>query len=318
MTQVKCTSIRAPVRPPPSTIEFKPAVRQRDIAAYTLLAVVWGLSFMVLVRVVAAFGWAGAVSFRALTAGVALLLLAPLIRRRLDFSIGWGPLAISGALTVCLQLAGIAFAAPRIGTAMTAIIVSAIPLFSMVVGRIAGLERLTPRSIIGLVAGFFGIVLLVGFPAEPMTPSFLLGCAVSILGSFAAACGSLYASTKLRAVDPWVVTIGSFISGGIMTLPLLLLVPVPTVPGLADYGWLLVLGVVTSALMYVLFFTLLGAIGPTRAISVEFAVTVVAVLAGTLLLGERLSPMQMAGAAVIVTGCALVLGLWPERARKTA
>ena len=293
-------------------------MKQRDLAAYVILALVWGLSFMVLVRVVAAFGWAGAVSFRALTAGVALLLVAPLIRRRLDFSIGWGPLAISGALTVGLQLAGIAFAAPRIGTAMTAIIVSAIPLFSMVVGRIAGVERLTPRSIIGLVTGFAGIVLLVGFPAAPMTPSFLLGCAVSILGSFAGACGSLYASTRLRTVDPWVVTIGSFLSGGIMTLPLLLLVPVPTVPGMADYGWLLMLGLVTSALMYVLFFTLLASIGPTRAISVEFAVTVVAVLAGTLLLGERLSPMQVAGAAVIVAGCALVLGLWPSRARRTA
>ena len=293
-------------------------MKRHDLAAYTLLALVWGLSFMVLVRVVAAFGWAGAVSFRALVAGVALLLVAPLIRRRLDFSIGWGPLAISGALTVGLQLAGIAFAAPRIGTAMTAIIVSAIPLFSMVVGRIAGVERLTPRSIIGLVTGFAGIVLLVGFPAAPMTPSFLLGCGISILGSLAGACGSLYASTRLRTVDPWVVTIGSFISGGLMTLPLLLVVPVPTIPNAADYGWLLMLGLVTSALMYVLFFTLLASIGPTRAISVEFAVTVVAVLAGTLLLGERLSTMQLAGAAVIVTGCALVLGLWPDRRRKTA
>ncbi len=291
-------------------------MKQRDIVSYAVLAIVWGLSFMVLVRVVAAFGWAGTVSFRALAAGGALWAVALVLRRKLDFGCGWGPLAVSGFLTVAMQLAGIAFAAPRIGTAMTAIIVSAIPLFSMVVGRIAGLERLTERGIIGLVIGFAGIVLLVGFPHAPVTPDFVLGCAVSILGSLGAACGSLFVSSRLRRVDPWVVTIGSFVSGGIITLPLLLLVPVPAMPGHSDVFWLLVLGLVTSALMYVLFFRLLAAIGPTRAISVEFAVTVVAVTAGTTILGERLSGVQMAGAAVIIAGCALVLGIWPGARRQ--
>lgn len=289
---------------------------QRHLATYAVLAIVWGLSFIVLVRVVAAFGWAGTVSFRALAAGIALWIVALAMRRKLDFGCGWTKLAISGFLTVAMQLAGIAFAAPRIGTAMSAIIVSAIPLFSMVVGRIAGLERLSERSIIGLTIGFAGIVLLVGFPDTPLTPDFLLGCAVSIIGSLGAACGSLYVSSRLRHTDPWVVTIGSFISGGIITLPLLLLVPVPALPGPSDVFWLLVLGLVTSALMYVLFFGLLASIGPTRAISVEFAVTVVAVAAGTTILGERLSMVQMAGAAVIIAGCALVLGIWPGAKRQ--
>lgn len=291
-------------------------MKQRDVLIYAVLAVVWGLSFMVLVRVVAAFGWAGTVSFRALAAGIALWILALAMRRKLDFGCGWTALTISGFLTVAMQLAGIAFAAPRIGTAMSAIIVSAIPLFSMVVGRIAGLERLSERSIIGLTIGFAGIVLLVGFPDAPLTADFLLGCAVSIIGSLGAACGSLFVSSRLRDTDPWVVTIGSFVSGGLITLPLLLLVPVPALPGPSDVFWLLVLGLVTSALMYVLFFGLLASIGPTRAISVEFAVTVVAVTAGTTILGERLSMVQMAGAAVIIAGCALVLGIWPGAKRQ--
>lgn len=291
-------------------------MKQRHLLTYAVLALVWGLSFVVLVRVVAAFGWAGTVSFRALTAGGALWVVAQLMRRRLDFSCGWAPLAIAGFTTVVMQLAGIAYAAPKIGTAMTAIIVSAIPLFSMVVGRIAGLERLTGRSIVGLVMGFAGIVLLVGFPHAPLTGEFLLACGISILGSFSAACGSLYVSTRLRTTDPWVVTIGSFLWGGVMTLPLLLLVPLPTVPGLTDFLWLLVLGLVTSALMYVLFYGLMAAIGPTKAISVEFVVTVVAVVAGTTLLGERLSLPQVVGAVVIISGCALVLGIWPGARRQ--
>lgn len=291
-------------------------MKQRHLLTYAVLALVWGLSFMVLVHVVAAFGWAGTVSLRSLAAGTTLWIAARLMRRKLDFSCGWGPLAIAGFSTVVMQLAGIAYAAPRIGTAMTAIIVSAIPLFTMVVGRIVGLERLNGRSIIGLVMGFAGIVLLVGFPDQALTPDFLLSCAISILGSFSAACGSLYIATRLRGIDPWVVTIGSFLCGGAMTLPLILFVPLPTVPGMTDILWLLVLGLVTSALMYVLFYGLMAAIGPTRAISVEFVVTVVAVTAGTTLLGERLSWLQVLGAVVIVSGCALVLGIWPGARRQ--
>lgn len=291
-------------------------MKQRHLATYAVLALVWGLSFIVLVRVVAAFGWAGTVSFRALTAGGALWIVALLMRRGLDFSCGWKPLAIAGFTTVVMQLAGIAYAAPKIGTAMTAIIVSAIPLFSMVVGRIVGIERLTGRSVVGLAMGFAGIVLLVGFPHAPLTAEFLLACGISILGSFSAACGSLYVSTTLRGTDPWVVTIGSFLWGGVMTLPLIWLVPLPTVPGLTDFLWLLVLGLVTSALMYVLFYGLMAAIGPTKAISVEFVVTVVAVVAGTSLLGERLSVPQVVGAVVILSGCALVLGIWPGARRR--
>ena len=100
-----------------------------------------------------------------------------------------------------------------------------------------------------------------------------------------------------------------------MTLPLLVVVPVPTVPVLADYLWLAGLACGMSALTYVLYFGLVASIGATRAISVEFVVTVVAVLIGALALGEPLSVIQFVGGAVIIAGCALVLGLFrPARA----
>ncbi len=313
MTWIKIELINQPIWRFSATPRLGHLLKQRHLAAYVVLSLGWGLSFMVVLRVVQAFGWGAAVSFRAFVAGGTLLLIALLTRRKLDFSCGWQPLAISGLLTVAGQLTGIAFAAPLIGTAMTAIIVSAIPLFSMVVGRLAGIEHLSLRSTIGLVTGFVGIVLLVGFPEASLNASFLLGSVVSILGSLSAACGSLYAARRLRMVDPWVATIGSFLAGGLITLPLILLVPIPDVPGAADVFWLLVLGLFTSALMYVIFFNLLAAIGPTRAISVEFAVTVVAVVAGTMVLGERLSTIQIVGGLVIIAGCMLVLGLWTDK-----
>ncbi|MFU6003194.1 hypothetical protein [Pseudomonas aeruginosa] len=44
-------------------------MKARDVADYLFLALTWGLSFLVVLKVVQAFGWIGAVSFRALVAG---------------------------------------------------------------------------------------------------------------------------------------------------------------------------------------------------------------------------------------------------------
>lgn len=301
---------------------FDPSIRPnldpmkpRDIASYLFLALAWGLSFLVLLKVVHAFGWIGAVTFRCFVAAATLFIAAMLTRRRLDFSIGWWPLAVMGATTVAGQLVGLSFATPRIGTAMAAILVAAIPLFSMLIGQFWGIERITSQRLCGLLVGLVGIVMLVGFPAVPVTGAFVLGCVSSLLSSFCAAFGSNYASVRLKKTGAWEVTIGSFFFGGLMSLPLLAAVPVPDAPRAIDYLYLLVLGGVMSALTYVLYFRLVSVIGATRTISVEFAVTIVAVFVGAIMLHEPLSAIQFAGAAVIICGCALVLGLVPKFGR---
>ncbi len=281
----------------------------RDFAAYAYLSLAWGLSFLLLLHVVDAFGWIGAVTFRCFIAGALLYAIARMMRRKLDFGAGWLPFTIVGATTVAGQLIGLSYATPLIGTAMAAIFVASIPLFSMVIAQLWGLERITQARVFGLVLGTIGIVMLVGFPAVPVTGAFLLGCFAMIGSTFSAAFGSNYASRHLSGTGPWEVTIGSFIAGGILTLPLLWFVPVPGTPVAVDYLYLVALAALMSALTYVLYFSLVKSIGATAAISVEFAVTVVAVLVGALVLDEALTMLQLFGGGVIILGCALVLGL---------
>ena len=293
-------------------------MHRRQLVDYVAMALIWGVSFVLVLRAVQAFGWVGAVTFRALIASAILLGVAAVTRRRLAFG-PWLPLAVVGATTVAGQLIGLSFATPRIGTAMAAIFVGSIPLFSMGIGHVWGLERITRGGQLGLALGFGGIVLLVGLPAVPVTPEFLVGCAASILGAVSAAVGSNYAHRNLRAVGSWEQTIGAFLSGGLMTLPLLLVVPVPAPPRPEDVLSLLLLAAVCSALAYVLYFRLVAEVGATLAISVEFLVTVIAVVIGAALLGEQLSAGQLLGAAAIIVGCALVVGLLPPgRAATTA
>lgn len=291
-------------------------MQPRDIAAYLFLAIAWGFSFLVVLKVVHAFGWVGAVTFRAFVAGGTLALLAALVGRSLRLRPLLKPLLVVGATTVAGQLIGLSYATPRIGTAMSAILVATIPLFSMIIGRLWGLEKITVRGLFGLLLGVLGIVMLVGFPAQPVTETFIHGCIASLSGCLCAAFGSNYASLHLRGQDPWTVTGGAFLAGGVLTLPLLVLVPVPAMPQASDWLYLLLSGSVMSATTYVLYFGLVARIGATRTISVEFVVTLVAVLIGALFLDEALSLLQAAGGVVILVGCMLVLGLLPTRSRR--
>lgn len=288
-------------------------MHRRQLLHYSIDAVLWGFSFLVLLRVVDAFGWVGASAFRALVAGGTLVLAALVTRRRLHFDVGLRHFAVLGATTVGIQLLGLSYSSPRIGTALTAIFVGTIPLFSMVIGQVWGLERITPAGRVGLALGFAGIVLLVGFPTQSITPSFLLGCGVALASAVAAAFGSNYSHRFLRQVGSWEQTSGAFLFGGLFCLPLLLIVPVPRVPGVTDVLWLVFLASAMSAATYVLYFRLVAEVGATIAISVEFVVTTIAIIVGAVVLDERLSAVQLLGAAVVILGCTMVIGLVPRR-----
>lgn len=276
---------------------------------FSILALLWGVSFLLLLRVVQAFDWAAAISVRAFIASGSLFLLSLLLRRKLDFSVGAKHFAVLGAISVSFQLIGLSIAVPRIGTALTAILVGAIPLFSSVIGRLMKIEEIDQIGFIGLVLGFVGIIFLVGFPSAKLGSDFFLGFFICLAGCISAAFGSNYSKLKLSNTGNWEQVIGAFFFGGLFTLPLLLFVPIK--PGLDPSDWvnMVALAVICSAFCYVIYFSLVLKIGATRSISVEFLVTVVAVLIGAFYLNEAISLIQLFGALLVVLGSIVILDL---------
>lgn len=277
---------------------------------FSILAILWGGSLLLVLRVLDAFDWAGAVSVRALIASFSLYLLAKISKRPLDFSIGAIPFLISGATTVAFQLIGLTFAVPHIGMAMTAILVGAIPLYSALIGRLLHIEKLTRIGYFGLALGFLGIVFLVGFPQGSTSKEYLIGILVAMIGCISAAFGSNYSKIKMSSVGAWEQVIGAFFFGGLLTAPLLIFVPFQRTPTVGDWLNITALAIMCSSLCYVIYFKLVAEIGATRAISVEFLVTVVAVLIGALYLHEDISLVQVLGGSLVIIGCILILDLF--------
>ena len=276
---------------------------------FAILSLLWGVSFLLLLRVVDAFDWAAAISVRSFIASGSVVLIALIIRKKLDFSIGVKHFAILGFTSVSMQLIGLSLAVPRIGTALTAILVGAIPLFSSVIGRMMKIEQIDRKGFYGLILGFMGIVFLVGFPSGQFSDQFFLGFSVCAIGCISAAFGSNYSKLKMSAAGNWEQVIGAFFFGGLFTAPILFFVPIKSGVLAMDWLYMVLLAVFCSAFCYVIYFSLVAKIGATRSISVEFLVTVVAVLIGAFYLNEAISLIQLFGALLVIIGSVLILDL---------
>ena len=276
---------------------------------FAILSLLWGVSFLLLLRVVDAFDWAAAISVRSFIASGSVVLLALMIGKKLDFSIGVKHFAILGFTSVSMQLIGLSLAVPRIGTALTAILVGAIPLFSSVIGRLMKIEQIDRKGFYGLILGFIGIVFLVGFPSGQFSDQFFLGFSVCVIGCISAAFGSNYSKLKMSAAGNWEQVIGAFFFGGLFTAPILFFVPIKSGVLAMDWLYMVLLAVFCSAFCYVIYFSLVAKIGATRSISVEFLVTVVAVLIGAFYLNEAISLIQLFGALLVINGSVLILDL---------
>jgi drug/metabolite transporter (DMT)-like permease len=152
-------------------------------------------------------------------------------------------------------------------------------------------------------------VFLVGFPSEQLNDQFLLGFSVCLIGCMSAAFGSNYSKLKMSEAGNWEQVIGAFFFGGLFTLPILFFVPIKSGVVAIDWLYMITLAVFCSAFCYVIYFSLVAKIGATRSISVEFLVTVVAVLVGAFYLNEAISLIQLFGALLVIIGSVLILDL---------
>ena len=170
-------------------------------------------------------------------------------------------------------------------SSLAALLIAADPLFIVVLAlRFDASERASPWRLLGLCIGFVGVAALVGLsltgdPLEALGAAMVLGAALCY------AVGALLVK-RLAGIAP----IGA--SAVTMTIASLVLLPfaafsVPqTLPSPPVLASVIALGLVCTALAYVIYYSLIQEAGATRASLITYVNPAVAVILGVLILGE--------------------------------
>jgi drug/metabolite transporter (DMT)-like permease len=294
------------------------------IAEFVLLAALWGASFLFMHLGAAEFGAVPTAGLRVAFGTLFLLPVFLLPGVWLQFRQRAGAILFVGLLNSALPFALYAFAVLHIATGLSAILNATVPLSGAVVAWLWLKDKPGGLRSLGLLVGFAGVALLVvgksGFNPDIAPAAGSMGLTLLAMGAclLATLCYGLAASfTKrhLAGIHPMATAAGSQVGASlVLVLPTLWFWPQQPVSGTAWWA-VIALGLLCTAVAYVLFFRIIEAAGPAKALTVTFLVPVFALLYGVLFLSESITGWTLICGAVILVGTALSTGLvrWPTR-----
>ncbi|PZQ03332.1 MAG: EamA family transporter [Variovorax paradoxus] len=294
--------------------------RSAWLGDFFLLSALWGASFLFMRNAAMELGPLPTAAARV---GIAALCLLPLLWRRgllPELVRHHRPVLFVGLLNSGIPFALYSYAVLSISTGLSAILNATVPLFGAVVAWAWLRERPGASRSLGLALGFVGVALLAWNKASftPKAGAAATGWAVlaCLLACVCYALAATFTKRYLGEVKPLVLAAGSQLGATLgLALPALWLWP-GQAPSLTALASLLAVGVLCTALAYILFFRLIANVGPARTLTVTFVVPVFGVLYGTLLLGEALTPAMLGCGVVILCGTALATGVVRLPARK--
>jgi drug/metabolite transporter (DMT)-like permease len=189
-----------------------------------------------------------------------------------------------------------------IPSSLTAILIALEPaLVALLALRLDARERVDGRRTVGLVAGAAGVVALLGLDLEGGGPA-VAGALMVIVAACCYAFASLQVRRRFADVRPLGLAAATVtISSLLLAAPAALTAP-PAAPSPQALGALALLGLACTAAAFVLYFTLLGEVGASRATVITYVAPAVAVILGVWLLGERVGPWTVVGLALVAAG----------------
>jgi drug/metabolite transporter (DMT)-like permease len=279
-----------------------------DLQRLMLLSAIWGASFIFFRITVPVLGPILTVELRVLIAGVTLLIYAWVSKSKLEWRERWLWYAVVGLTNSAIPFVLIAFAELRLTASLAAILNATTPLWAAIMAAIWFNDPLTTKKVFGIILGFVGVVVLVGWsPLEPGVMTWLSVMAMIGVGISYGLASNL-ARAKLKGAPALGPAVGSQIASSLALMPFLPFNPPLMMPNLTVVLSMLIFGLVCTAFAYILYFRLILDLGATRSSTVTFIVPVFAILWGALFLGEHIGPEKLVACAIILLGASLITG----------
>jgi drug/metabolite transporter (DMT)-like permease len=273
---------------------------------FACVSVLWGVPYF-FIKVAVEELSAGFVAWSRVA--MAALILLPIAYRRGALR-GLDPrwLAAFALVEITIPFPMIAFGEEHLASSLAAILIAAVPLIvALMALRVDHEERAEGSRLVGLIVGFTGVVVLLGLDVAGR-PGELLGAFAILLAAVGYAAGPMIIKHRFRAIDPLGPITASMGISALVLAPAAALSPPEAVPSGEALTSVIVLGLVCSALGFLLFFALIHEVGPGRATVITFVNPVVAVALGIVLLGEGIGLSAVAGLLLILAGSWLSTG----------
>lgn len=272
-----------------------------------LLAAVWGASFLFTRIAAPVLGPVLLIELRVVLAGVTLLLVATRFNLIGEIRKNLIPLLVIGCINTAIPYLLFAFAALYLPAGFSSLLNAMTPLFGTLITGLWLREKLTLSQFIGLIVGFAGVTILVGWTELPVTNSFIWAVVAGLSAAFLYAVGASYAQKKLSGVNSIVVATGSLLSATICLLPITPWFLPDTFPSMTVIWMTIALGLFSTALAYVMYFHLLSNVGVSKSLTVAYLVPLFAMFWGTLILDEPITQSMVFGCGLILSGTAIAI-----------
>jgi drug/metabolite transporter (DMT)-like permease len=272
------------------------------------LSAIWGGSYLLIKIALDGFNASMIVFARVL---LAALILYFAVHTRTDRHRAFrfmrahpGRVATLGTLSIAVPFMLISYGETQISSGLTGILVAPGPLFVAAFAPFLDpTERVDRRGALALLVGFAGVVVLVGADTVHDSGEFLGSLAV--LG---AACsyglGAMYAKNRLSGagVPPLVMSFFSCLAASVIVLPFAIATLPSNHPDFGEGAAVVSLGVIGTALAFVLYYSLIAETGAGRASLVGYAIPPIALAYGAVLLSETITVASIVGLVLILLG----------------
>ncbi|HET8587640.1 MAG TPA: DMT family transporter [Candidatus Limnocylindria bacterium] len=276
---------------------------RRGLLLFALMSVVWGIPYLFIRIAVSEISPAALVFGRTLI-GAAILL--PIALGRADLR----PILARWRWVVAFALVEIAVpwlllgsAEQRVSSSLAGLLIAGVPLVGALLAVVTGdADRLERRSLAGLLVGLVGVVAIVGGDFEVDDAVALLQIGVVVIGY---AVGPAILARRLDGLSSVGVMALSLALCALIYLPVVAVDWPASLPSAGVLGSVAILGVVCTALAFLLFAALIGEIGPVRATVITYVNPAVAAVLGVLVLQETFSLAMALGFALVILGSLL-------------
>lgn len=280
------------------------------IAQIILAMLLWALCFPLITVGIEFAPHLTFAAIRALLAGLALTVLAFVLRRPLPKGLLlWTMVAIVGFGATGLGFFGMFHAAEFVSPGIATVIANTQPLLAAVLGIMVLKERLTKLGVVGLILGFLGILTI----AAPQLlargqENYIFGVAYVILAALGVTVSNVVIRRIAGRVDAIMAMGLQMLIGSTFLMLIAWATEEPTtIRWSFTFVWvLLALSLLGTALVYWVWFSVLEKVPLNRANAFNFLVPVFGLAMGALFFGEVLGWWQVAGIALIILGVGLV------------